>query len=140
MRIQGYLSESEYDKVITIIKNIQASKLIKGENCTIGRAIVILADYYGNGESLIKEDGDVLPEYYKMSRMRELRHWAFKADEGFTGPQQWLEKDIPSIMKTEKDKDDINALDKIDNRNDRLVYITEYINKLYKRVEVFLNE
>ncbi len=127
--IQAYLGDDKFKKVMTVIRNIQARRLIEGDRCSIGDAMLEMAINYDNGAYIGKSEHIIVPYYYNETQLKNLVNLVNMAKRNVANVKQTeLERVIPEILELENDKAMLSLVDRIQNRGTLIDIYADYIN------------
>ncbi|KKM64806.1 hypothetical protein LCGC14_1497730 [marine sediment metagenome] len=131
--IQAYLTDIEYKKVMTVIRNIQAGKLLDGEKCSMGKAISEMAVNYNNGAYIGAKEHKIVPYYYTEAQLQNLINITEFAKKNITNVKKThIEEIMPEILELENDKAMLALVDRIHSRATLINIYADYINGYLK--------
>ncbi|KKK49801.1 hypothetical protein LCGC14_1505970 [marine sediment metagenome] len=137
--IQGYFSQEDYERVMTIITEIQI-KYMRATNhrCTVGDAIKEALLFYANHNGLVAKGvpQGIIPYYYKDSFFEDEFEKIKRAEKNGIGSwrninETWIREDIIKVMDIRNEIEERNIILEIRDKKEQWKAMTDYIDKIY---------
>jgi len=147
-KIQGYLSDDDYEKIMSVIIEIQIKSMrAKNQKCTIGDTIKEAFLFYANHYRLIVKgtSNGVIPYYFKDSFFENVFEIIEKAEnQGISTYnnqyEEWVRTDIFKIMEIRNEYGEKNNLIEIRDNNEQWKAIVDYITGIQGEFQEFKKE
>jgi len=136
--IQGYFSDDDYEKMMTIITEIQIKSMrARHRKCSIGDAMKEAMFFYANHNGLIEKGvpEGVIPYYYKDSFFKDVGKKIERAVKLGIGSynnqnEQWIRDDVLKMMDTRNEFEEKNKISEIRDSQEQWDAMTTYLTNI----------